>query len=1005
MPDDGDRTDSPGKTDARRLRRDYWRSLVEHHEGARDSSGKFLGGEFPGGEFPAGEFPPGADLLDGLGRRDFMKLLGASMALAGCAREPTTKILPYAARPVEIAPGIANHYATTMSIDGFGVGLIIESHEGRPTKVEGNPEHPASLGKSGVYEQASILQLYDPQRARSLRHHDRDTSWDSFVEAMSRGRGDRGAGLRIVLPPSSAPHLGELFQRLVARYPKVRFTFYSPCSIEGTLDGARLAFGRPLQPTWDLTRATTLLSLDADFLGATPGQIRHAHDFASRRRIDRPADSMSRLYVVEGMLSLTGTMADHRLRRRPSEVVRVAAAIAAELFREQRPTGMPDGLLVALDRLRDPDVRFAGAVARDLRQRGADSLVLVGERQPPEVHALGHAINSALNSAGSKLIEPTLIEFAPTPLPAIDLATLAAEIDAGTVDTLLILEGNPAYDAPADLEFGRRIAAVPSSIYLGLYANETARASTWFVPAAHYLEAWGDGRATCGTASLAQPLIAPLGQGYTAAEVVAPLAGAGNADAFSLLHDFWTQRHGLDRIAWERALQLGVIVGTTSPPVAAPIAWGAVASALGSVRLAATDGIEVDFLPDPNLYDGRFANNAWLLELGDPITKITWDNAAHLSPRTARRLGLDNGDLVALTVAGRRIKTPVFVVPGCADELFALRFGWGREGGELTARNVGVNVFPLRTTKALHFASGATVVKLGGQHALASTQIHWTMHGRAIALATTLAELRADPDFAHEEARAQPSLMTPVAMVGDQWAMSIDLSICTGCSACMVACQAENNVLVVGKSNVLKSREMHWLRVDLYFTGDAEEPGVVHQPMLCQHCEKAPCEYVCPVNATVHSPDGLNEMVYNRCVGTRFCSNNCPYKVRRFNWFNWVKQEPANQGLVKLQRNPDVTVRERGVMEKCSYCVQRIREAEIGAEKERRPLRAGEVVTACQQACPTSAIQFDSLRHTDSAMAKWRRQERAYKVLNELGTEPRTRYLARVDNPNPELVK
>jgi molybdopterin-containing oxidoreductase family iron-sulfur binding subunit len=576
-----------------------------------------------------------------------------------------------------------------------------------------------------------------------------------------------------------------------------------------------------------------------------------------------------------------------------------------------------------------------------------------------------------------------------------------------------VVGANPSYDAPVDLEWTAGLRRVGDSICAGLYENETARASRWFVPMAHELESWGDGRAYDGTLSLAQPLVRPLHGGRSGIELLAALAGDRHPDGRALLRQAITRAHPVD---WEAAMALGFIERSEEPPVDVAVDLAAVGAAIAELPAPAggtAASLEIGFYRSPSVHDGRFANNAWLQERPTPIGKLTWDNAALLSPATARMLGVDDADLLEIDAAPGSIRAPVLIVPGHADRSLSLWLGYGRSGAERVAAGVGVNAYRLRTHGAPWFMPGAAH-KVAGRRDLAITQMHWVMAtlGRSIALRTSRAALRDDLHLADEQRGDQPSffggpqraagLGPPAPGSGPQWAMSIDTSVCIGCNACMVACQAENNVLIVGREGVLNSREMHWLRIDTYFSGPPDGPAVVHQPMLCQHCEHAPCEYVCPVNATVHSPDGLNEMIYNRCVGTRFCSNNCPYKVRRFNWFDWKDRQTANRGLVVLQRNPDVTVRDRGVMEKCSYCVQRIRRAEIAARRQDREIAPGEVVTACAQACPTGAIVFGSLREPDGAVARLRRDPRSYEVLHDLGTRPRTTYLLRVDDPNPE---
>jgi molybdopterin-containing oxidoreductase family iron-sulfur binding subunit len=963
---------------------------------------------------------PDDDLPSSVERREWLKLVGAGVALAGvggCTRMRGEHILPYTRTPRHVTPGVPSVYATSLSLDGFATGVLVESHDGRPTKIEGNPDHPASLGATTAFDQAAVLGLYDPDRARVMRAPASTTrllaaapgstaaaTWERFRARFGGARADGGAGLRFLLGPSGSPLIGDLVDRVRARFPAARFTFHAAGDGASVVEGGRLAFGASVQPQYDLGRANVVLSLGDDFLASGPFSLRYARQWAERRRPASPFATMSRLYVVETMLTPTGTMADHRLARKPGAMTFTAAQIAAELAAGAPGGRLPAPIRAALGRLRadglDPVLR---ALTADLRDAVGTSVVKVGAGQPPAVHALGHLLNLMLASPDAAwTIAPTRVGAGDVQQ---DLPALAAELSRGAVDTLVVLEENLLYSAPSDLDLGRRIETVRDLVYLGAHEDETAERASWFVPAAHALESWGDATAYDGTVSLVQPLIAPMYGGKTAAEVLALFAGDGDPDAHRLVRERWARHHTGDADArWEEALRTGLVAGSASPRQAAPAPSVASLVPLLEALAAPSAGLEVAFALDPSVYDGRFANNAWLLECPQPVTHLTWDNAANVSPRTARRLGLSSEDVVELELSGRRVRAPVLVVPGHADDAVTVHLGWGRRGAESLTRGAGFDAGVLRTTAGPSFASGLAVHKVPGErYPLARTQGHFDAHDRRVALTATIAEYRARPGFTAAEKGDLPSVLAPVDMSGEQWAMTIDLSICTGCSACVVACQAENNILVVGKPEVLNGREMQWIRIDTYQRGDPDDPRVVHEPMLCQHCERAPCEYVCPVNATVHSPDGLNEMVYNRCVGTRFCSNNCPYKVRRFNWFDWNEREPANAGTVTLQRNPEVTVRQRGVMEKCTYCVQRIRGAEIRARVADREIRPGEVVTACQEACPTQAIQFGSLRHRDTKMVQWREEARSFQVLHELGTRPRTQYLARIDNPSPEI--
>jgi molybdopterin-containing oxidoreductase family iron-sulfur binding subunit len=908
--------------------------------------------------------PPQAAEPDGATRREFLHLLGAGLACAGvaaCARSPGEKILPYTIAPPEVTPSLATYYATAFVLDGYAVGLLCESHEGRPTKVEGNPEHPASLGATSAWQQACVWSLYDPQRAHAFRRGNGPSSWEAIAAFLATPRRDRGAGLRILAEPQSSFALGRLLDRLRARYPEMRLCFDSPARPH--VPGRALA-------QHDFAAADVVVALDADFVTSHPFALRYARQIADRRRVaDR---SMSRLYVAEPALTPTGMLADHRLRVRASEIAQIAHGLAGDSAQS-----------VGGDWVR--------SAAADLSRHRGRSAVVVGERQPPAVHALAARLNRTLGNWGKTVwaTEPVRLELTPHEQ---SLAELCDDMRRDRVDTLVVLHGDPSATAPADLEFARALERVPQSLHLSLYENTTSRDAKWFVPAAHGLESWDDARAYDGTASFVQPLIAPLFGGRTAAELVAALLGDPTPNAYRLVRALWRERTSGDfEDFWERALARGVIDG-----FAAPRTEVALDQAGAATPATAAGALEITFPADARVYDGRFSGIPWLRELPDPVTKLTWDNAVVLSPRTAARLSVHTGDLVALELWGRATQAPVYVQPGHADDTLALPLGYAPFA----------NAYALRTSRALAFADGVVARRLDEHHELPLTQRQHDQYGRPLALATTLAAYLRDPDFTREHRGEVPSMFArdPALAQGEQWAMTIDLSVCTGCSGCMVACQAENNVLVVGRDGVLRGREMHWLRIDTYYQGDPEDPRVVNQPMLCQHCEKAPCEYVCPVNATVHSPDGLNEMIYNRCVGTRFCSNNCPYKVRRFNWFNWIAHEPANQGLVRLQRNPDVTVRERGVMEKCTYCVQRIRRAEISARVAGRALGDNEIMTACQQACPTRAITFGSLTRENAEVVERRAEPRRFAVLNELGTSPRTQYLARVDNLNPEIL-
>jgi molybdopterin-containing oxidoreductase family iron-sulfur binding subunit len=774
-----------------------------------------------------------------------------------------------------------------------------------------------------------------------------------------------------LLPATTSPLIDSLLAAARAVRPRLGVAFHSAALSPHPLAGARLAFGKPVVCLYDFAPADVVVSLDADFLGSGPFWLANARAWAERRRAPDPG----RLYLAETAWSPTGSLADHRLRARPSEI----AGLATALLDAVRGGGAPANSWVR-------------AAARDLSEHRGSSLVIVGERQPPEVHAIGHALNALLGNAGK-----TVSQVESPYLAGATITEFAAALDAGGVKSLFILGGDPAYDTPADLGLAGKLARVPRALYLGVEENDTAHVlrgrDRWVVPALHPLESWGDAQALDGTISLLQPLVGPLVPGLQAEELLAALANRPQLRPHELLRGAWRK---LDDAAWERALQRGFIDGTSAPrltlaanPNPAPLAGGAPPPVVSA-------GLELALVADAKLHDGAFASNPWLLELPAPATQLTWDNAALVSPATAERLLVASGDLVELGFHGGKLRAPILVQPGHADDAVTLALGWGRAHAG-AGSDVGTNAYLLRASDALFGGPGLTVDPLPWRRELAVTQEKRDDAGRPVALTATLAEVRARGDeVTRGQKKKLPTLLedhyTPQAK--NQWAMSIDLSVCTGCSACVVACQAENNTPTVGKEGVRRSREMHWLRVDRYLDGER----AVSQPMMCQHCEKAPCEYVCPVGATVHSDDGLNEMVYNRCIGTRFCSNNCPYKVRRFNFFDYVAADRT-----ALQKNPDVTVRARGVMEKCTYCVQRIRRAEIDARLARRELGADEVKTACQQACPTQAITFGSLGDPASSVSRAHADLRSYRVLNDLGTKPRTEYLVKIINPDPEL--
>ncbi len=926
-----------------------------------------------------------------LARRDVLRLMGGGLALgAGCSQPPAEKILPFALQPPEQLPGVPLHYATSMVLDGVATGLLVASHDGRPTKIEGNPEHPASLGATRAWEQAAILGLYDPDRAKAPSHGGMIASWQRFAREVAATPDQRVA---FVLPPQSSPLIGEIVARVRERHPRARFAFWAPLARRGAYAAARLLYGRPLDAQYAFDRAKVVLALDADFTHSMAMSIRWARDFATRRRPVPPYDAMCRLYEAGPAPTPTSSLADHRLAVPAALIADVGRALLVELAALGRtPPRMAEAIDPPSEPSRDDISVWLRAVARDLVAAAGESIVIAGDRQSRDAHVLAHLANAALGNFDKTVHLTDTALFEPENG---SLDDIAHALDAGDVDTVVVLEANPAYAAPPDLEFARLVRKAKGSVHLSLYFDETSAACGWFLPAAHFLESWGDARAYDGTLSFVQPLIRPLYAGRSTAEVLAAFAGM-TGSGFDLLRASLRARIGGDfETGWFERIRLGFEPGSRFAAVRAALDVTAAAE-VANGPTADRGALEINF--DAPLHDGRFSNNAWLLELPHPVTKLTWDNAALIAPRVAERLGVDTGRVLAVAVGGRTLHAPALVVPGHAEHSVSLALGYGRGGAESLARDVGVNGYALIPRDGALFAMGATLTATAERVRLARTQEHDRQAGRELALTATLGELRAEPERIARRREPKPTMLPVVAGSGDQWALTIDTSICTGCSACVVACQAENNVPVVGKHGVLDGREMHWLRIDRYVAGPADAPEPVHQPMMCQHCEAAPCEYVCPVYATTHSPDGINEMTYNRCVGTRFCSNNCPYKVRRFNWFDYNQVTDART----LQKNPDVTVRARGVMEKCTYCVQRIRRAEIAARVDKRNIRHDEVVSACAQACPTGAIHFGSLRHSNSAVVKLRKEPRAYAVLHDQGTRPRTLYLAKITTPHEE---
>jgi len=955
------------------------------------------------------EFPDGAsELTDGVSRRGFIGLMGASLGLAGLAgcRRPEEHILPYNSRGEDVVEGNALHYATAMSFYGTAMGLLVESHEGRPTKIEGNPRHPDSGAKSEndnggstTFVQAAVLDLYDTDRSNSPRGGAK--TWDDAFEMLKKAGADfktkNGKGLAILTEAHRSPTVQALLDNVKKQLPEAKVVRYEAFGRSFQREGARLAFGRPLETVTKTSAAKVLVSIGSDFLNAEGSPIKNARGFADGRRLEKPGDQMNRLYVAESHFSVTGASADHRLRLPTSQLHDVALGLAAALGN----MGAPLGVSLPQANLDATKQRWVQAVARDLAAHKGAGLIVAGEQLPPAVHAIVHLANLALGNVGK-----TVDYVAPFTTDAEGpqaLTQLAESAKRGEVEFLLILGGNPVYNAPVDADFAAALAKIKTSVHLSSHVDETSTATTTHLPRAHFLESWGDVRSEDGTASIQQPLIAPLLNGKTDAEVLERLLG-GTRTAYQLVTATWQSQGGLSfSKVWRKALHDGIIAGTASP--SEKVTAAADGAALANV--SRSQGLEVTFHPDMHAWDGRFANNSWMMELPEQITKLSWDNAALLSPETAKKLGVTTGSMLAISVdRGKTIQVAALIAPGQADDSVALTVGLGRKVVGSVGTGAGFDVNPIRLAAQTGFAT-ATVKAAGGAiYQLTATQEHSSMEGRPMVRETSLTKYLRDPKFVQKQDTIEKkdlfSLFPDEQYNGHKWGMVIDLNACIGCNACMVACQSENNLPVVGKKNVGMGRSMHWIRIDRYYTGTINDPQAVVQPVGCQHCENAPCEQVCPVGATTHSPEGLNQMAYNRCIGTRYCANNCPYKVRRFNFFNYFKDVPE---LRTMQFNPEVTVRHRGVIEKCTYCVQRINEAKISAHRSGRDRVAdGEVRSACQTGCPTQAITFGDLNDKESAVAKMAENTREYKMLEELNVRPRTSFLGRVRNPNPELA-
>jgi MoCo/4Fe-4S cofactor protein with predicted Tat translocation signal len=972
------------------------------------------------------EFPTqAAEWIDPVSRRGFLKVMSASLALAGlsgCTKQPDEPIYPYVKEPEDLVLGRPVYFATAMPFNTGAVPLLVKSDAYRPIKLDGNPEHPVNRGTSDPLSQGSLLDLYDPDRSQRVSYRGEVREFAAFLAAFRAMLSDKkpsgGAGLYILSDTVTSPTLAAQWKAAQQSYPSAKWVQWDPINRDSAYSASKTAFGDYYDAQYRLQDADVIVSLDADFLSSIthPGFLRLAADYAGRRKLADASATMNRLYAVESASTTTGFKAEHRLAVRAGDIAPFAAALAAAVGVAGSSAQPPSG----------PAAKFLTALAADLKANTGKCVVIPGEQQSPEVHLAAIAINQALGNVGKTVVYTETVN----PMPSTqgqDIVSLVNDMKAGKVEWLLILNANPVYTAPVDLHFDQAMNSVKHTVHLGSHFNETAVVAEWHINGTHFLENWSDTRAYDGTATVIQPMIDPLYGGKSAHDVIQSMLNDPDTSPYDAVRKTWQASLGIDpEHGWRKILHDGMVAGSAFQPKTVSAKTGDLAAITPSEQ----DGtVEVIFRADPNIYDGRYANVGWLQEIPKPVTSMSWDNAALMSYRTLAKFGLAEQDVVAIKSNGNTVLAPVMAVPGHADGSVTVYLGYGRQNGGRVAGGLGFNAYAIRTSNALLFAPGATMTKTGKTYEFAVTKSHYTDHRsveaggdgsgthslegneantRGIVRYATLDEFKENPNFAHDEEKEPEDPEPDNSMFNNwrydknAWGMAIDMNSCVGCNACVVSCYAENNIAVVGRHNTMTGRIMQWIRIDTYFEGDLDAPKAHFQPMTCQQCENAPCEQVCPVGATVHSPEGLNVMVYNRCVGTRYCSNNCPYKVRRFNFLLYSDFETES---LKLMRNPDVTVRSRGVMEKCSYCSQRIAAAKIAADKENRDIRDGEVVTACQQACPTGAIVFGNVNDKASKVRKLKLQQRNYGVLADLNTRPRTTYIAEVYNPNPELAE
>lgn len=961
---------------------------------------------------------------NGLSRRNFLSLIAASVALAGLegCKKPVQKIIPYVEAEIGTIPGIPNYYASTIPFKNNALGVVIENHDHRPMKIEGNEKHPTTLGKSNSFSQASTLEMYDPDRARGVKFQGKKVDWNEYLKFAKSINESNGKGLAVLMQESSSPTIKSIQNDFKKNLPNANWIVYEPVNNENVYTGIELAFSKKLQPLYRLENAQIIVSLGSDFLGVDDNNIYHTRKFAQNRDIVDENSTMNRLYVAESSISSTGTSADHRLNVPQYEMENLLAELAYELKLL--------GLKIDAKKVKSANNLWIKAAAKDLFDRRGESIIIGGSSLSKEFHQLITLINYSLKAP---------IDYYPLNMSQIsslkNLKSLCKDMENGKIDNLVILGANPVYDSPSDFGFAESLKKVKNAVHLTNIIDETSKLCSWNIAMNHYFECWGDAMTYDGHVSIVQPQIMPLFDSRSVIQVLSPIVYSTEQSAYDTVKNVWKStiiKSGNFEREWEKALHDGLYKKPILKKVnVKPISK--VSTAILNDYSLDNDMFEIVFTPSSSVYDGRYANNGWLQEIPKPVTSLTWDNAALISMKVAKKLNIKNGQMLEINVGNNSIKIPAFITPGQNQKSITLELGYGRKFSGRIGNEVGFNVYPLRDSTNPSFILNGSIKVLNETYPLASTQDHHGLEDDKYAAPgfddlankeaqsripelvkqSTLDYYKDNPDWVQKKVEqhkpdkkrswADHSMYNPDwdYSKGPQWGMSIDLTSCTSCNACSIACQSENNIPVVGKQQVMNGREMHWIRIDNYFAGDPDNPEVSTQSVACVHCELAPCESVCPVAATTHSSDGVNQMTYNRCLGTRYCANNCPYKVRKFNFYNYTKDLPE---VVQMAMNPDVSIRFRGVMEKCTYCYQRISAARITAENEGREIRDGDFQVACQQSCPADAIKFGDINDPNSEVSKAKRRNRDYALLAHLGTAPRTTYLAKIRNQNPMLV-